>query len=306
MRLLFIATIFIFLSSKLFALENKIAFKIENEIITTIDIKNERNYLVALNPNIRSLSENRLDLMSKNSLVREKIKELEILKYIKSIEVNPEMLNQFISQRYSRLNIENQNQFLDYLKKYNLKIKTVEKKISIEILWNQMIYQKFSRNVKINKKAIEDELIKDIEKAQKQFLLSEIVFKIDNKKDLKTKYSKIIQDIRQENFASAALSHSIADSSSSGGKLGWVRAMSLNKNINSQLSNLKKGELTKPILTPNGYLILKIDDIKIINQKRNFDTELKELIVSKTNQQLNQQSIIYFNKIKKNTKIYEF
>ena len=38
------------------------------------------------------------------------------------------------------------------LKKQKLKINKIKKKISIDLLWNELIFRKFSKNVKINKK----------------------------------------------------------------------------------------------------------------------------------------------------------
>ena len=119
------------------------------------------------------------------------------------------------------------------------------------------------------------------------------------------KYSEIVGVIKKENFESVALIYSISDSSAIGGKLGWIKQSSLNKSINAKLSNLDEGDITKPIFTPNGYLILKIDKIDYKKIKYDEKAELNELIKLKTNQQLNQQSTIYFNKIKKNTNINE-
>ena len=179
------------------------------------------------------------------------------------------------------------------------------KKISIEALWNQLIYQKFSKNIKIDK----DKLIKEIKNKfaldEKNLLLSEIIFKVDNKKDLDKKYTEIINDIDKENFESAALIHSISDSSTLGGKLGWIKQTSLNKSIIDVLGDVKKGHITKPIYIGNGYLILKIEDIKYVKKTYDEKNELNELIKIKTNKQLNQQSIIYFKKIKKNITINE-
>ncbi len=305
MRLLFIFFVLFIPLKNISALENKIVTKIENEIITSIDVENEKNYLKALNPNIRNLDKNRLNLVSKNSLIREKIKENEILKYTDDIKLDEKFLNSLIEQRYSRLNLNNKDQFLNYIKEYNLNIKTIEKKISIEALWNQLIYQKFSKNIKIDKNNLIKEIKTKLAQGEKNFLLSEILFKIKNKRKLKEKYSEIVKDINKENFESAALIHSISDSSEVGGKLGWIKQSSLNKTINTELVNLEKGNITKPIFTPNGYLVLKIDDIKYIKKEYDEKKELNELIKLKTNQQLNQQSIIYFNKIKKNTTINE-
>ena len=305
MKLLLISILIFFPLKSIVALENKIITKIENEIITSIDIENEKNYLKALNPTIRDLNKDKLNLISKNSLIREKIKENEILKYTDKIKLDEKFLNRLIEQRYSRLNLNDKNQFLNYIAEYNLDIKTIEKKISIEALWNQLIYQKFFNKIKIDKNKLAEEIKTRFAEGEKNFLLSEILFKINNKENLEKKYSEIIEDINRENFESAALIHSISDSSSLGGKLGWIKQKSLNKSINSKLDNLKKGNITKPILTPNGFLVLKLDDVKYI--KKNYDEkkELDELIKLKTNQQLNQQSIIFFNKIKKNTNINE-
>ena len=305
MRLLLISII-IFIPLKIvIALENKIITKIENEIITTIDIENEKNYLKALNPNIRNIDEDKLNLISKNSLIREKIKENEILKYTDKIKLDEKFLNGIIKQRYSRLKLNNRDQFLNYIKKYNIDIKTIEKKLSIEAIWNQLIYQKFSNKIKIDQNKLREDIKKKFSKQEKNFLLSEILFNIKNKNNLKKKYTEIIEDINKENFESAALIHSISDSSNLGGKLGWIKESSLNETINSELSYLKKGDISKPIFTPYGYLILKIDEIEYVKKKYDEKNELNELIRLKTNQQLNQQSIIYFNKIKKNTSINE-
>ena len=306
MKLLLISILFFIHVKNLDALENKIITKIENEIVTTIDIENEKNYLIALNPNIKNLKNDKLNLISKNSLIREIIKKNEILRYTDRIKLDEVFLNNLIQQRYVRLNLKNKEQFLLYLKKFDINIETIEKKISIEALWNQLIYQKFSKNIKIDKKKLLEEIKLKFAEDEKNFLLSEIVFNITNKDNLNEKYTKILKDINKENFESTAFIHSISDSSVVGGKLGWIKQNSLNKSINNELINLKKGEITKPIFTPNGYLVLKIDDIKYIKKKYDEKKELDELIKTKTNQQLNQQSIIYYNKIKINTKINEF
>ena len=307
MRLLLILiTFIIFIPFKnIGALENKIVTKIENEIITTLDIENEKNYLKALNPNIKNIDEKRLNLISKNSLIREKIKENEILKYTDEIKLNEKFLNELVKQRYSRLNLNDKDQFLNYIKKNNIDIETIEKKLSIEAIWNQLIYQKFSKKIKIDKIKLKNEIKIKFAEGEKNFLLSEILFKINNKKNLNKKYAEIIKDINKENFESAALIHSISDSSGLGGKLGWIKESSLNETINSELINLQKGDISKPIFTSNGYLIIKIDEIEYIKKNYDEEKELNELIKLKTNQQLNQQSIIYFNKIKKNTNINE-
>ena len=289
-----------------FSIENKIIIKIENEIVTTLDIENEINYILALNPSFNSLNKERKKFIATNSLVKEKIKRIEILKYIEEINLDQNFLQKLIQDRYSRLNLKDKKEFINYLKNYDINIKTIENKISIEALWNQLIYQKYFSKVKIDKNSLEKEIEKVFKEGEKNYLLSEIVFEEKNKKKVEQIYLKIKNEIQNEGFENAALIHSVSESASVGGKLGWVKESSLNKIVTKNLSNLKINEITKPIFTMNRYIILKIDDIKFKEIKYDKDKELKNLIKFKTNEQLNQYSNIYFNKIKKNTKIYEF
>ena len=293
-----------FLISNIHAIENKIIFKIENEIVTTLDLQNEIIYLGVLNPNIKSLNKENLNKIAKNSLIREKIKKNELLKYLDEIKLDQNFLNRLIRDRYSRLELNNKEEFLRYLNKNNININVIEEKISIEALWNQLIYQKFSSSVKIDEEKLKEQIEATLG-SEINYLLSEIVFSVENKINLNEKYLEISNSIINNGFENTALKYSISDSLQLGGKLGWIKESSLNKKIIDNLKNLKKNDITKPIFTPNGYIILKIDDLKLTKKKYDKSKELESLIRSKTNQQLNQYSTIYFNKIKKNTNINE-
>ena len=299
--IIFLLTIFF---NNAYSIENKIILKIDNEIITTLDIENEKNYLRALNPNIKNLDKKNLNSIAKNSLIREKIKENEILKYTKTIKINQKFLEKWIKNRYAKLNLNNKNEFLNYLKNYDIDIENIEK-ISIETVWNQLIYQKFSSKVKIDKNSLKKQIEETFSKGEKSYLLSEIVISANNKNLLNKKLKEIKEEISNNSFNNAALLYSNSDTSELGGKLGWINESSLNKNISEKLKNLKIKEITEPIFTANGYLILKIDDIKFIEKNYDKEKELENLIMFKTNQQLNQFSNIYFKKIKKNTNINE-
>ncbi len=287
------------------AIENKIVLKIDNQIITSLDIQQEINYLKVLNPNINQLDRKRIYNIGKNSLIREKIKKKEILKYVEKIKIDPKYLNDLIKARYLNLKLENRDQFEKYLKNYNLDINIIEKKISIEALWNQLIFSKFSSKVKIDeaklRKEINDNKLFEI----KSYLLSEIIFKVSNKNDFDKKFKLIKNNIKTNGFGNTALSFSVSDSAPSGGKLGWIREDALNKNVRENLNNLKINDISNPILLPNGYLILKIENMKYIKKNINLEEEFKKIINYKTNQQLNQYSNIYFNKVKKNLTINE-
>ena len=98
----------------------------------------------------------------------------------------------------------------------------------------------------------------------KSYLLSEIVFKAANDQDLKLKIEMINKSINELGFENAALTHSISNSSNLGGKLGWINENSLNEEIKKKIISLKKGEFSEPFSLPNGYMILKLEDLKEI------------------------------------------
>ena len=293
------------LNQKLFAFENKIIIKINDSIITSLDIYNEINYLKALNKSLQKLDKNKIKEIATNSLVREKIKLIEISKFIDEIKIEEDYLNQLIETRYLRLGFNNKNDFLSYLKSVDLKLTTIEKKLTIEALWNQIIYSKYSQKVKINKKEIKKSIEVSNKQKIKKYLLSEILFNAENNDKLKIKLIKIKESIKKVGFENTAINFSISDSSSIGGKIGWIEENLLNKNIRDELNKLNVGDLSDAIITPGGFMILKIEDINLIQKEETIDVEkkLKELIILETNKQLNQYSNIYFNKIKKNVQV---
>jgi|TARA_B100001093_G_scaffold68296_1_gene58435 peptidyl-prolyl cis-trans isomerase SurA len=284
----------------LHAIENKILFKIDNEIITSIDIYEEIKFLKIFNPEVVNLSENELFEISKNSILRDKIKKIEIMNYVKELKVDDKFLLRFIKNRYSNKGLDSIESFQNYLKDNDLNIKTVFEKIAIELIWNDVIFQKFQNKININKKKIKEEILKNPQqKIQKELSLSEIVFDVNQKSEFEQKYKKILLDIEQTGFKNAALIHSSSDTASVGGVIGWVKEDNLNKEIMGLLKNLNKGQYSKPIRTSVGFLIIKIEDIKEYEIEFDLNKKIKEVIQFKTNEQLDQFSKIYFNKIKK-------
>ena len=287
------------------AFENKILFKIDNEIITTIDIYEEIKFLKVFNPEINSLSDVELFEISKNSLIRDKIKKIEIMKFVKELKVDDKFLLKLVEKKYSRLNINSIKNFEKYLKKENLNIEIVKEKFIIELMWNDLIYQKFSKKVVIDKERIKNEISQNSQKKfQKEFLLSEIVFNVANKDEFNNKYQKILLDIEKVGFKKTALIHSNSDTATNGGLIGWVKEVNLNKSLKKIISELKPGQFSKPVRTSSGFIIIKVDEEKEYVSKFNLADRIDEIIRFKTNEQLNQFSNMYLNKLKKNLIIY--
>ena len=298
--LITIVLLILFNIKKLDALENKILFKIDNQIITTIDIYEEIKFLKIFNPEVNNLSENELLEISKNSIIRDKIKKIEIMKYVNELKVDDKFLLEFIKNKYSNKGLNSIESFKNFSNDNNLNFKNIIEKITIELIWNDIIFQKFSFKKNIDKEKIKKEILKNPQKKiQKELSLSEIVFDVSQKSEFEKKYEKILLDIEQTGFKNAALIHSTSDTASNGGFIGWVKEDNLNKTIIDLIKNLNKGQYSKPIRTSVGFLIIKIEDIKEYETEFDLNKKIKEVVEFKTNEQLNQFSKIYFNKIKK-------
>ena len=304
-KIYFIILLFFFLSENLSSLENKIIFKIDNEIITNIDVENEKNYLIALNPNFKKLKYDEIIEVTKKSVVREKIKRIEISNRIKNANIPQPLLEQLLENIYTKIGLNNLEDFKKYLVVNNVNYFTVLKKIETEALWNELIYSIYSKNVKIDEEKLKEDILKSNAKKTKSYLMSEIFFEVSKSEKIQTKYQKIVNSIKNNGFENTALKYSISATSNMGGKLDWINENSLNIKIRDVLAKKKINEFTKPIIVPGGFLILKINDIKTQKTEINLEIELKKLIQITRNNQLNQYSKIYFNKVKENMEINE-
>ena len=290
-----------FLTQKVDSLENRILYKINNEIITSFDLKKELRYLSLINSQILNLEKKDIFEISKKSIIREKIKKIEILNHVEEIKLDKDYIDVLIKNTYSKIGFKNLDDFKKKLVSINISLEEFIEKITIEALWNQIIYEKYKTKIRIDKTKLEIEI--SSKKNQSEFQLSEIVFNVDKKENLQKKINLIKTDIKNKGFENAALIHSISQSKNSGGSLGWINENSVNNNLKNVIQTLKIGQYSDPQIIPGGFLILKLNDIKNKKISVNMKKELNNLIKIKTNQQLNQFSNIHFNKIKKNISI---
>ena len=292
--------LFFLTSVQVQAIETKIIHNIQNEIITNIDIKNEFKYLIALNSSLKELDKEKILNISNESAIRERIKKIEISKNFKEIKINEDYSRLLLENIYLRLNLKSINEFKKYLKDYDLKISDIKTKITIDALWNELIIKKYSSKVAINEAAIKKEILKNSKIESKEYQLSEIIFEVENKEEIKEKYNQIVKSINDIGFENSAATYSFSESAKIGGDIGWINENSLNDNIKRNINNLQIGEITKPIILSNGIMVLKLINAKESETNLDIETELKKAINYERNRQLNQYSKIYYNKIKKN------
>ena len=305
MKKIFSIIFLILIVSSVKAIETKIVRNIQNEIITNVDIKNEFRYLSALNNNLKNLNKEKIFNIASNSIINEKIKKIELLKYYKEIKIDIKYLNILLKTIYTRQGLKSMEEFEEYLGGFGLSIDDITKKITIDALWNQLVVKKYGTQIEINESKIYKNITQRNNNQTKEYQLAEIIFEIKNKEEIKKKYEDIINNIKEVGFENTASMYSLAESSKIGGDIGWVNEASLNNKIKEKIVNLKMGEISNPIILPNGILILKVKNKRNTAIQIDYKNELKKAIEYEKNRQLDQYSKIYFNKIKKNLEFNE-
>jgi len=287
--------------------EVNIQFKIDNKIVTNIDIEKEYRYLAALNTSLQTLEKKKAYQIARASMIKEVIKRNELKKYY-NLDQNPDYMAETVKNFYKSLGIKNEKEFENYLLRHGLILNDVKKKLEIEAVWNEFIYTKYKEQIKID----EDELRKTLKEKlknnndmQKSYLLSEIFFNETNTKELTNKYNLIKKNIMEIGFENAATKYSQSDSARNGGNIDWVKNSQLSDVIKGQIINLKVGEHSKMITVPGGFLIIKVNDIKEEKVVKNFEKVFERFMTYEKNRQLSQFSIIYFNRIKQNSNLSE-
>ena len=294
------------LNTKLFSDESVyIVYKVNNQIITNKDIEKEQQYLISLNNQLKELDEARMLEVSKESALREKIKKIELEKYfnIETLELNVDI---YLENFYKTLNINNKNEFEQYLKKNNISLNYIKNKIQIEVLWNQLIYDQYISQINIDKNELKKKLQETYNNLdQKVYSLSEILFENEISTDFDKRLKDITQSISEVGFNNTANLYSVSDSAKFGGKIGWVEEKKLSKKIIEELRTLDVGQYTNPLQTGGLFLILKIEEIKYEKATINEEEELNKMVKFETSKQLDQFSKIFYKKIKINNTIDE-
>jgi peptidyl-prolyl cis-trans isomerase SurA len=278
----------------------EIKFKINDEIITNFDIEKEANYLKALNVSlVKNLNQESITKFAQESLIKEKVKKREIEKYY---EVNYESttVEPFIDGFIKRLNLKTMEDFENYLLDFDITVNEIRKKLIIEQTWNNLIFKIYDSKININTKKINStlNLLIETKSTQKSFNLSEIFFSGTDKKDFENKYKEIISSIEKNGFSETAILFSVAGTSKLGGSVGWINENQLSNIILEKILDLDVGQMTVPITTPGGSVILKVNEIKEISfDEFNKEKELEKIIKSEKNRQLSEFSIIHYKKV---------
>ena len=306
-NLIIFVAIFTLYSHKILSDEKVlIKLKIDNEIITNFDLEREKKYLNALNPNLKNISDELQIKIAKDSVSKEIIKKNKLKKYF-DLESDDIKIEQFIKNFFVNLGFNNKIEFESYLIEFGWTLSEIEEKVKIEVLWNQFIFEKYQNQIKIDIENLKSKIkLGEKNKFKTLYDLSEIFFQIEKNKNFTNTLNSIETSILEIGFENTANLYSVSDSAKIGGKIGWVNENSLSSALAKAIKTIQVGNYTQPIKLNNGFIILKINNKKNEEKIVDVENELKKLIKIEETKQLNNFSKIYFDKVKINTKIYEY
>ena len=304
----FIIILLIFFNSNFYlnATSIKIVVKVENEIVTNIDIENEKKYLLFLNPKLDQLNPTKINDIAKNSLITEIIKKKELNKIYDF--KNTDKVIDIIEKNFLKVkNIDNKDEFIQILNNQNIDYEMFKKKLQVEALWNQLVYNKYSNNLRIDKEILKKNILKQLTNKKKryEYNLSEIFFNESINEKLQDTVYKLEKSINKIGFENTANIYSISNTSKNGGLIGWVNELQLSAIIKKNIILLNDNEVTKPIKIKNGYLIIKLNNKREFKEEVDIDKQVGELANKEMNRQLNSFSMIFFKRLKKNIQINE-
>ncbi len=283
--------------------QNNIILKVENEIITSFEIKNKIiSSLILSNQEISQENIDRLKSQALEALIQYKLKKIELSKH--DLKDDQNQINTYLLS----ISFNDIDGLKKKFKNYDLDFEIFLDEIKTQLKWQRFIYKIYSNKIEIDEKIVDQEIenLKKNKKSLEEFRLSEIEVLYNDKKNEEILIKNIKDQIDNFGFEDAAIKLSISNSSSQKGDIGWISGKSMSKEIFLIVKNMKIGEVSKPIKRQNSILFLKLKDKRLSNTDNLDLLEVKKKIINrKKNELFNLYSNSYLSKLK-NTSLIEY
>jgi len=298
--------IFINIETNSFGLtKNKIIARVENQIISSYELKNKVKTMLFLSN--QDLSQKNIDLTKNRAmqqLINYKLKKNQTLKFNIQVNNNKQLDNHLnnLSLKYKT----NINGIKKIFENNGLDFEIYLNEIKTEFNWQKLIFNKFKSKIILNEKEIKNEINNFIESQNdlQDYKLAEIEIPLKNNLEDKNTILEVNNQINEIGFEKTAAKYSISTSSLDGGNIGWISSKSLSEEILAILDKMKIADISKPIIQKNTATILKLLDKRTLDINNIDINQLRQRIIkNKKNELLNLYSNNYLSKIKNNALI---
>ena len=265
--------------------------------ITQSDIVDEIKIILILNDESYSNEKkDQLHELAIKSTIKRNVKKIE-LERNNYFKLSEDDLNKELAKLANNIYID-----LDTLKNLcesnELDFSKIEDQVKTELYWNSLIFELYKHNLNINQSEIEDKLkLLQNKKKLNEYLISEIVIKNVESDKLDKRIRELKNRIEIEGFENVAKEISISESALKGGDLGWINENIISENIRSKLVETPIGNISSPIILPNGVLIFKLRDKRKIDNNISLEEIKNKLINAEKTKILNMHAISHYDKI---------
>ena len=142
-----------------------------------------------------------------------------------------------------------------------------------------------------------------MKKKEKEYLISEIVIQSSENENVDLKITDLKNKIEVNGFENVAKSFSISKSSLNGGDLGWLKESVISKKIKSIIINTSVGNISEPLILPEGILIFKVRNKREVENNISLEDRKNQLVLIEKNKILNMHSSSHYDKIRRSIAI---
>lgn len=283
-------------------IQDGLLFSVGNKAITKSDIVNEVKIILILNN--KSYSDEIRDQLRHTaiqSIIKRSIKKIEVEKN-DFLNFNQKDFNHEVEVLAKKINVDVET-LKNICASNGLDFSLVEDQIKVELLWNSLIFHLYRDRLTINVDEIDEQLqIYQTKKEVVNYLISEIIINPVEKNEMNSKIKELKNKIANEGFDKVAMNSSISETAIKGGDLGWVNENSISKKFRTKIINTPIGELSEPILLPEGILIFKVRDKKILETK-NVEEVKKQLLNYEKTKMLNMYALTHYDKLRRTIQV---
>lgn len=194
------------------------------------------------------------------------------------IRVSDEELNQAV-QTIAQRNGMGLEQFRAALSRDGLSFDDAREQVRREIVISRVRQRRVAERVQVSEQEVRNFLASDLGRMQlsEEFHLANILIPVPDGASssaiqaAERQTQDIYQQLRQgADFSQLAVSRSAGENALEGGDLGWRKAAQMPAPFDSMISALAPGQVTEPVRTPSGFIIVKL------LEKRGGETQVRD------------------------------
>lgn len=184
------------------------------------------------------------------------------------IRITDEELNQAIGTIAQR-NGMNLEQFRAALARDGLSYEDAREQVRREMIISRVRQRRVAERIQVSEQEVKNFLASDMGKMQlsEEFRLANILIPTPERADstaiqaaAKQAEQVYLQLKQGADFAQLAIARSASESALEGGEMGWRKAAQLPPPFDRMLSAMSVGDVTEPVRTPGGFIILKLQE----------------------------------------------